>query len=223
MENAEDTERQGGIRGWRKEKVSTKSRHASASRLVFVTCKCCCCCCCCCAWDAFGKAGMQGTMFDSTRAPQLVAPWYVPQIVSKFTLRFSSIEIWTRRARTDSYLAARRKPWRNMQRGKHLCSWRRKSWEERYSWRIWGWSWWARWWPRDPPWPVWLPGSARSSPKRWRRLRKKECRSVWGSIPLTSQIVSHRQDENSFLKGFRKQWNLLSPWFMIHLNANLGL
>ena len=132
-------------------------------------------------------------MFDFTRAPIRGA------LVRTTNFRFSSIDLKFNR-RSRSYLAARRKPWRNMQPGIHLCSWRRKSWEERYSWKIWGWSWWAQWSPRGPPGQEWPLCSARSWPTRWPRSRRRECRFGWGSIPSTSQIVSHRQDGNSFLK-----------------------
>ena len=93
----------------------------------------------------------------------------------------------------------KRRPWRSTFPGIRRSIWRRISSVEPHWWMTWGWSWWALWWHREPPWLVLRCGSARNSPTKWWRSDQMECRSGWGSSPWNERTESRKPAESNFL------------------------
>ena len=70
----------------------------------------------------------------------------------------------------------------------------------------WEWSLWAQWSRPGPPGRAWLLCWARRRPRRWWRWGRRECRSGWGSSPLTSQTGSHTRGGSSYLATHQSQF-----------------
>lgn len=93
----------------------------------------------------------------------------------------------------------KRRPWRSTFPSIRRLIWRRISLVELRWWMTWGWSWWALWWHREPPWLVLRCGSARNWPTKWWRSDQMECRSGWGSSPWNERTESRKPAESNFL------------------------
>ena len=70
----------------------------------------------------------------------------------------------------------------------------------------WEWSLWAQWSRPGPPGRAWLLCWARRRPRRWWRWGRRECRSGWGSSPLTSQTGSHTRGGSNYLATHQSQF-----------------